>query len=133
MTTRGIANNNPGNIRKSNIQWQGEVPGTDALFETYEKPEYGIRAIFKILSYYYNKEHLCTIQEIINKWAPPTENNSVAYVADVAARCNVPADAVITPSENFMKALVRAIIWHENGQDPYSDEVIDLAWKLANG
>ena len=32
-TVRGILNNNPGNIRKTNIKWAGEVvPGTDSAF-----------------------------------------------------------------------------------------------------
>ena len=50
-TARGLRNNNPLNIIKSeNINWQGEVkPSTDRNFAQFETLEYGLRAAFKLL------------------------------------------------------------------------------------
>ena len=48
VTARGIRNNNPGNIRKSAIQWRGETPAAlkqDPDFEEFIAPEWGIRAM----------------------------------------------------------------------------------------
>ena len=52
---RGIRNNNPGNIRWSNDQWKGLIPkdqASDKAFCVFRSPEYGIRAMARILRKY---------------------------------------------------------------------------------
>ena len=80
--TRGIRNNNPGNIEKSkNNKWQGMAESQpDKRFITFTSPEWGIRAIARILINYKDKYDLDTVKKIISRWAPPSENNTGAYV-----------------------------------------------------
>lgn len=120
--SRGLRNNNPGNIRKDGTQWQGMAPTqTDPAFVQFIAPEWGIRAMTKILANYFGRG-LNTVQEIINTWAPPTENDTASYVAHVAGLIGVSADAVLPGTA--VPALVAAIIQHENGQQPYPAELI---------
>ena len=70
--TRGLRNNNPGNIRKSATAWQGLSPTqTDASFFQFISPEYGIRALATILGTYMKNYGLVTVSDIISRWAPP--------------------------------------------------------------
>lgn len=127
---RGIRNNNPGNIRKDGTDWLGLDPnGADPDFCVFTKPEYGIRAIARILLNY-QREGITSIQEAIDKWAPPTENDTDAYVKAVCAQCNVAGDKVVD-FRSIMPQLVAAIIQHENGQQPYTPGLITYGVSLA--
>ena len=127
MIARGIRNNNPGNIRWG-CAWQGlKVNGKeqDKEFCVFIKPEYGIRAMAKILSNYSKLYKINTVAGIIHRWAPPSENNTVAYINHVSKKLGVDADETIDVSnKNVMLKLIKAIIKHENGVNPYSDEII---------
>jgi hypothetical protein len=115
---RGIRNNNPGNIRKSQTSWQGEVhPGTDPDFCQFSSMTYGCRAIAMILLDYQAEHGLNTIAGMIGRWAPPSENNTNAYVNDIATRANIPASTKIDLFGNLgdLEAIVAAICFHENG------------------
>ena len=85
MTPRGIRNNNPLNIRKGNT-WKGEITSqTDNAFEQYESMAYGIRAGFIILRNYITGHNgrtrrYNTVDKIIRRWAPPTENATQKYI-----------------------------------------------------
>lgn len=127
---RGIRNNNPGNIRHGN-DWRGlseEQP--DQAFCTFTAPEYGLRAIVVILRNYERKHGLRTVGEIINRWAPPNENDTTGYAEHVARRLGVPVDEEIEVM-HYIEMLVEAIVLHENGQQPYTDEQIAEAIRLA--
>lgn len=129
--TRGIRNNNPGNIRKSADQWRGlatEQPDTE--FFTFTSPVYGIRALAKILRNYQTRYGLNTIQGIINRWAPPTENITSAYVEAVAKQTGIPANATIDVNQHLF-SLASAIIKHENGMNPYPADLIQQGIAMA--
>ncbi|PZQ87294.1 MAG: structural protein [Leifsonia xyli] len=140
---RGIRNNNPGNIRWSRDTWKGLIPrdqAKDQSFCEFRSPEYGIRAMVRILRNYtkypgingVGKPNIDTVREIIHRWAPPNENNTEAYIQSVAAKLGVSAN---TPIDVFntatMLPLLKAIIMHENGQQPYTDAVITSGINLA--
>lgn len=129
----GIRNNNPGNIRRSGDKWQGLAKlQRDSRFFTFETPIYGIRAIVRLLINYQDKYLLHSIPELISRWAPPSENNTQAYIAAVVKRSGLSADQVLDMHRyEDVKPLVQAIIWQENGQQPYSDQQIDKALVLA--
>jgi hypothetical protein len=128
---RGIRNNNPGNIRHGQ-PWQGLASTqTDSSFDQFVSAQYGIRAIMKIMMTYHN-EGLDTIEKIINKWAPTNENNTSAYVAAVATAVNIsPTAAVDIHDTTLMADIIGAIIMHENGQQPYSIDLIIEGINLA--
>ncbi|TDB51423.1 structural protein [Photorhabdus luminescens] len=131
--SRGIRNNNPGNIRWGD-DWQGLVPElqrTDQSFCQFVSPEYGIRAMIKIL-YNYNRKHgLKTVKGIISRWAPHNENNTDAYINHVCKDTEVTGDQVVDVfNKVFMTKLIKSVITMENGSQPYSNAVIDKAFSL---
>jgi hypothetical protein len=127
---RGVRNNNPGNIRKGTAPWLGLAPDQpDPNFCSFISPEYGIRAIAKIMQTYKSRG-VATIREAISRWAPTTENDTAAYVAAVCANCSVGADERVDLDE-VMPELVKAIIQHENGEQPYPDDIINAGVALS--
>jgi len=132
LTPRGIRLNNPGNIRHGD-KWQGLDTAhdkQDSEFCTFIAPEWGIRAMCVILNNYQVKNGISTIRGAISRWAPPTENDTEAYVKAVAAAVGVRPDEEVRLAALFDK-LVPAIIKHENGMQPYSAEVIHKAIALG--
>lgn len=132
--TRGIDNNNPGNIEfsKSN-PWEGQT-GSDGRFAKFETPEHGIRALGRnLLSY--QRQGIDTVSDIINRWAPPDDNNdTAAYIKAVCAQLGVTADQPLDASNpDTLKALCAAIIHHENGSQPYSDQQLATGVSAAIG
>lgn len=132
-TPRGLRNNNPGNLRKSKDRWQGLAEKQpDKEFFTFKSPAYGIRAIAVTLITYQDKHRRDSVKKIINRWAPPSENDTAAYIQSVADRIGAKPDhAVNVHRHEVMKPLVEAIIRHENGTQPYSAEVINEGLRLA--
>jgi len=117
---RGIRNNNPGNIRRSNEAWKGLSPEqTDPEFFQFQAMPYGIRAIVKILRNYSTRYNLNTVAGIINRWAPPNENDTGAYVRYVAGMVGVgPGERIDLDDTTIVFSLVRAIMAQENGRVP---------------
>lgn len=115
--SRGLANCNPGNIRRSSSRYRGEVrPSRDPDFKQFESIEWGYRAIFVTLNTYRRKYGLRTIREMISRWAPPVENHTEAYIRAVTARTGFSADAVLdTRSRKQMVPLIAAMSEVENG------------------
>ncbi len=130
IKTRGERNCNPGNIDRNNIVWQGMASdqSKDGRFVVFSDAEFGIRALAKVLLSYYRKHGLNTVRSIIDRWAPPGENNTGAYVNHVASILGVGIDAPIDVTDPAtLETLTRAIIEHENGRCVYSDTVIAKA------
>ena len=88
---RGIRNNNPGNIRLSKIQWLGQtrLPQQDPDFVEFTAPLFGLRALMKTLLAYYLRYDLDTVQSLINRYAPPHENDTESYARAVAKALRV--------------------------------------------
>ena len=120
-TVRGIRNCNPGNIRLSSQRFVGEVlPSKDASFKQFRSMEYGLRGLMKILLTYYNVHHLDTVQAIISRYAPQSENDTSKYVDYVCSHLQVmPLDKIIVPTCIF--PLVVAICDYESGVRPASE------------
>lgn len=121
MATRGIRNNNPGNIRVSKDQWEG-MTGDDGAFVTFDSPESGVRALGKnLLSY--GRQGYDSIEKIINRWAPPNENDTKAYIDSVVAATGIPATQSLDLSDpDTLSSLAQAISFHETGSR-YDPEV----------
>ncbi len=121
MATRGVRNSNPGNIRKSKDQWEGAI-GDDGDFVIFDSPESGVRALGKnLLSY--GRQGYDSIEKIINRWAPPNENDTKAYIDSVVAATGIPATQSLDLSNpDTLSALAQAISFHETGSR-YNPEV----------
>ena len=118
-TSRGIRNNNPLNIRKTDTSWKGEVGGADNEFETFSAPEWGIRAAARILQTYQEKYGLNTVRGIVGRWAPPSENDTSAYVQAVSIWADFePDDPLDMTNYDTVYRLLRAMARMENGKPP---------------
>lgn len=131
IMTRGFRNNNPLNMRHDNDRWQGEVvPSQDAAFKQFETMAWGYRAAFKLL-HNYEKYNGCRIlSDFISRWAPPSENDTAAYISTVAARAGLSASSPVdTLDGTTMLAMVSAMCYVENGIAADETEVA-AGWDL---
>lgn len=126
--SRGIRNNNPMNIRADGTQWRGAV-GDDGEFVQFDSPVMGIRAAARILRTYRQKYGLSTIGGIVSRWAPPSENDTASYIKSVAAKVGKIADADLSDSD--YPALMAAMIYHENGKQPYPQGDIQAGFEMG--
>lgn len=132
--SRGLRNRNPGNIRRSGVRYKGEVrPSTDPQFKQFGSMALGYRAIFVLLDTYRIRYGLDTMRTMISRWAPPSENDTAAYVDAVCRRTGLAPDRPIdTRDRATMVPLAAAISRVENGTDAVAEEV-EAGWKLFAG
>lgn len=150
--TRGIRNNNPGNIRHAKgVRWQGAAADQpDREFVAFISAEMGVRALIRTLLTYFKQHKLDTVRGIIRRWAPPIGDrngaapgggytqNTGAYVDAVCRELGESLGRKVNPDERLdvdsiavMRPLVVAIIAHENAGYAYSAGVIDEGLRLA--
>lgn len=128
--TRGLRNNNPGNIRDTSETWVGEIGADDAGYIKFDTMAHGVRAMTIVLRNYRARYGLKTVRGIVNRWAPRGENDTDAYVRDVANRLGVNPDYEIN-IDFYMPKLIEALIIHENGYNPLSLAEINQGIALA--
>jgi len=138
---RGIFNCNPGNIKKSKIEWEGLADiQRDKTFATFSQPIWGLRAMMKILLTYYRIYKLDTVHKIINRWAPEIENPTGEYIEYVCDYTFFRPDEVIDVREyDTLVDLAQAIVLFENGKPKnikyhsawYREELYEQAAILA--
>lgn len=131
MSSLGIRSNNPGNLRPGNHKWVGELAPVNNYCR-FDTPENGIRAAAKNLVNQQRFHSLRTVHQIISKYAPPSENDTESYIASVCKRLSVDRDTVLDLEKpDALRQFLIAVFWHENGQMPYDDDLIDRAVKRA--
>lgn len=116
----GIRSNNPGNLRT----------GANGGFGRYATPAEGLAALGRQLNLYATGQSkaaggrtLNTVQDIISTYAPSNENDTASYIADVSKRLGVsPTARLNLQDRDTLAALMRGIVNHENGQNPYSND-----------
>jgi hypothetical protein len=98
--------NNFGNLRPV---------GANTGFQQFATPEEGVAALDKNLQAY-GKQGINTVAGVISKWAPPNENNTQAYIADVSQRLGIKPDQPLDMGNPMVRqALGSAIAIHEQG------------------
>lgn len=133
MSVRGLRNNNPGNIRKSNERYQGEVrPSLDPAFKQFVSMAYGYRALMRVLKTYYNKYGLRSVRGMITRWAPKNENDTNGYISFVAGRMGIDADKTLDWDKPTLAAMAAAISRMENGVEANRADV-EEGWTLLEG
>lgn len=132
--SRGLRNNNPGNIRRSRVRYQGEVrPSRDADFKEFETMAYGYRAMFVLLDTYSSRYGLHTIRSMLNRYAPPEENLTESYICFVSDYSGIlPDEPIDTRCQGDMIPIVSAMSKIENGVSANRDEVLQ-GWDLFVG
>lgn len=144
---RGFRNNNPGNLEKprpNTFVWDGQIIDKMPMFYLDDKPfqpkeetrftkfismDYGIRAPYRILRMYREKHELITIEGIIGRWAPHTENNTDSYIDSVCRALGVKYRYEL--KKMYYPALFGAIIKHENGFQPIKSSYLRKVFKWA--
>lgn len=128
--TRGYKNNNPGNIRWNPlIEWDGEIDGKDISFVTFKSMPYGIRALMKLLLNY-EKRGYNSISKIINRYAPPSENNTSNYIRIISSKMGISKDKLLDLNDsNTLILLTKSIISVEIGKD--ADLIPNSDYSLA--
>lgn len=111
---RGLRNNNPGNIEDG--AFARSLPGyagSDGRFARFNSMEDGVAAGARLLDSYASRG-VVTPAQIINRWAPPSDNNPTqAYAQYVAQRLGIDVNDPV-PAERRGEAF-QAINEFENG------------------
>ena len=135
---RNWRNCNPLNVRRTNTQWQGlkEVQN-DKSFHVFKSMKWGWRAAFKTLNTYYTARGLHTVGQIIARWAPPEENNTLNYREWVTAAIGIPADQPLPPPDSsegrpVWIRLAVAMAFYEGMLQPHQLLRVDL-WEVVEG
>lgn len=134
MTTkisRGLRNNNPGNIRLGSFRYKGEKSkSSDEAFRQFEGIEWGYRAMFVLLHTYATKRGCHTLRQMINRYAPPTENFTEGYIRRVVYATHLSPDEPISTTDGAtMTAIVAAMSEVENGTKANMADIW-RGWKL---
>lgn len=144
---RGIRNHNPGNIERTATRWQGMAldQSGDPRFIVFSQPVWGLRAIARTLITYQDQRRaqdgsrIDSVREIVERWAPAHENDTGAYAKQLAKALGIgPNDETVDVYDfGILRALVKAIVRHENGPGPlpgghwYADGLIAEGLALA--
>ncbi|MEY0958533.1 structural protein [Providencia rettgeri] len=138
---RGIRNNNPGNIRHGSSKWQGLASvQKDDKFCTFINVYYGVRALMKLLQTYGRQkgkpnigcDKIDTVEEIIERWAPSSDNNHTEnYIKRVCKETGFERHECLNLHDKSTSIkMAKAIVYVENGQQPYVDDVFERAFAL---
>jgi hypothetical protein len=114
MTPRGIKDKNPCNLRFSTgTHFLGEI-GQEGGYAIFDTADHGIRAGAVVLLTYARVHGINTIRQAITRWAPPTENDTASYIANVSTWTGYGPDDVLTfTNPNVLAKLLTAIIRQE--------------------
>ncbi len=128
--SRGLRNLNPGNIRRSAVKYKGECKHSkDPEFKQFRTLEEGYRAIFVLLHTYSIKGYK-SVREMINRYAPPSENNTEAYINRLCRLAYINSEQIVdTTDHNLMVAIVAAISLVENGSAA-DRTAVESGWRL---
>lgn len=124
----GIRNNNPLNIRYNpRNNWVGQV-GENKGFCVFSSMAYGFRASYKLITSYISKGYN-TIEKIVTRWAPPTENDTEAYIRYISYETIIDRNHVLTDCnihDYWTKLIIlRAMARMESGLD-IDEQTINL-------
>jgi hypothetical protein len=127
---RGIKNHNPLNIRINPANnWQGRVDpakNTDGDFEQFTDPVWGIRAGARNIIFHYDRNGADTVRKLVALWAPPSENDTEAYIRFVCGQSGFQSSRKLDFHRfEYLKPVLVAMIRIENGLQPYTETQID--------
>ena len=120
--------NNPLNIRfNSRNNWVGQV-GDYKGFCVFRNEAYGFRAAYMLLCNYIRKG-IRTIEDIIRRYAPPSENDTENYITFVSDDVMIPRDKKLTNQSIHdywtIIMIIRAMAKMESGKW-YDEQQINL-------
>jgi hypothetical protein len=128
--TRAERNNNPGNLEFRGQN--GAVPEEgEGRFAKFQSASDGVAALVRQLQLYGNRG-LDSIKEIVEKYAPASENDTQAYIAALTKKLGVGANDTLDLNDpGTLSGLVRGISKHEAGRDFLSDQDVMTGLRTA--
>ena len=124
--TRAARNHNPFNIRAV-----GDQPRDDKGFRIFNSDNEAIVAADHQLGLY-SKRGVNTVGGIISTWAPPNENNTAQYIAQMEKATHMSANHVVAPEERAQ--LLSAMAMKESSTNISVDQItINTQATDANG
>ena len=122
----GFRNHNPGNLRSAS-----NSTGTNGGFATFANDDDGLSAMARQLMLYGDRGNN-TLESVIHTYAPRSENDTLAYIDSVSGSTGYTAqERVNLHDPETLKSVMAAMIKHENGAQPYSDEELGNAIQTA--
>lgn len=124
---RGLRNNNPFNLVKSSIKWDGKKSqSTDSSFEQFDNYFVGLRAGMLDLTNDINKGKN-DLNSLMHEFAPKHGNDTTGYINTLAKSLGLsPAEKITTA---IIPALSFKIISVENGYCPFTLEDLKFVYK----
>ena len=104
---RGIRNCNPLNIRRGS-NWRGlRAVQTDPAFCQFKSMLWGIRAAFRLMrnnitGFGGSRPRRDTVEKLVSVWAPATENDTKAYIANVCKWAGCTPATHIDPHDDIL-------------------------------
>lgn len=125
---RGIRNNNPGNLNYVGQRGATLEEGSNGRFAKWKTAREGLQAMANQLRLYSDRG-LDSIRKVINTYSPSSENDTESYINQLAAFMGIDPDDTfdVKTDPAALAMLMRGIIQHENGYNPYSRDQIDDA------
>jgi hypothetical protein len=129
--TRGNRNNNPGNLIDSGDNWRGlsEVRN-DGKFYRFKSKFFGTRALGITLLNFEKIHGLNTVNGIINRYAPPNENDTDAYQTFVSEKIGIDKNIEFNVGL-LLPQLMKSIIKFENGKNIVPNDILQSAVAAA--
>ncbi len=117
--TIGLRNNNPLNLRPSYAngkpeKWQGMTNHNVGGFMQFSNTIFGLRAATIDIAGDIKKGKN-TLRKLISEFAPSSENNTAAYIANVSKSTGFAPDEILTPNEDTLTRIIKAKLVVENG------------------
>ena len=136
--SRGIRNNNVGNLKMGSDDWRGMIPhdqNTDGNFEQFKSWKWGVRAmIIVVRDSYMGKRNLCTIRQIIGRYAPQEdiEGEERAYFVNLRKLTGFEPDDVLRDDKETLRILIKAMGEIETGEKGIiTNSQFNEAWRLS--
>lgn len=127
----GIRNNNPCNLRTAGIAYKGKIGESSGGYGIFDTPVNGLRAACLDLYLDMTRDLQNTVRSLITEFAPHGDNNPTnAYIQNVCARMGVTPDQKLS-YHTHIKPLLKAIVFQENGKQPYPERIFDEAIRAA--
>ncbi|MBJ9157428.1 hypothetical protein I5467_06215 [Citrobacter sp. FDAARGOS_156] len=124
--SRGFRNHNPGNLREAS-----NSTGKSGGFSTFATDDDGLSAMAKQLMLYGDRGNN-TLNGIIHTYAPSSENNTRAYINSVSGSTGFGAQQRVNLHDpEILQSIMAAMIKHENGAQPYSEDTLKNSIQTA--
>lgn len=133
-------NKNFGNIKNAGQRYAGEITGSRAVnqYKQFSSWLYGCAALIAHLRRYIKGEilgrKLDTIRDIFYVYAPPFENKTDSYIAFVARKMGISADARLNRDDKeLMFQLADAVALYEDNKayKNFNRSLFNEAWEIA--